>query len=201
MQIQNFSTWLLNIGNGTIGDPDETDNQNTFVVHMPPELCIPDSNTALAALIHVIYDEKTLQAPTAKDMQRKAIVCPKNENADMINAQVLSLVNHQQHVYQSLDEAVPHGNDGGETELLYPAEYLNSLNFVGFPPHRLELKVATETITSLAVQVLEETFVGHNPAIIDEGASESAKPDVEGPSQTPKKYPKKQDAAYSKITK
>ncbi|GJW17068.1 DNA helicase [Tanacetum coccineum] len=83
---------------------------------------------------------------TPIDLQKKAIVCPKNEDADMINSEILTLVNHQQHVHLSFDEAVPHGNDGGETELLYPAEYLNSLNFSGFPPHRLELKVGAPII-------------------------------------------------------
>ncbi|GKC27453.1 DNA helicase [Tanacetum coccineum] len=146
MHIQNFSTWLLNIGNGTIGEPDETDTENAFAIHIPPKLCIPDSETALAALIESIYDQKTLQTPTPKDLQKKAIVCPKNEDADMINAEILTLVNQQQHVYLSYDEAVPHGNDGGETELLYPAEYLNSLNFLGFPPHRLKLKVGAPII-------------------------------------------------------
>ncbi|GKB03653.1 DNA helicase [Tanacetum coccineum] len=146
LHIENFSSWLLSIGDGTIGDPDETDNENTFNVNMAHELCIPDSDTALASLINFIYDQKTLQMPTPKDLQKKVIVCPKNEHADMINAQVLSLVNRQQHVYLSLDEAMPHGNDGGETELLYPPEYLNSLNFAGFPPHRLELKVGAPII-------------------------------------------------------
>ncbi|GJR16421.1 DNA helicase, partial [Tanacetum coccineum] len=127
-------------------DPDETDSENTFNVNMPPELCIPDSDTTLASLIIFIYDQKTLQMPTPKDLQNKVIVCPKNENADMINAHVLSLVNRQQHVYLNLDEAMPHRNDGGETELLYPPEYLNSLNFAGFPPHRLELKVGAPII-------------------------------------------------------
>nr|GEU73401.1 hypothetical protein [Tanacetum cinerariifolium] len=42
------------------------------------------------------------------------------------------------------DEAIPHGNDGCETELLYPKEYLNSLKFTGLPPHRLELIVALQ---------------------------------------------------------
>ncbi|GKC31644.1 DNA helicase [Tanacetum coccineum] len=101
---------------------------------------------ALATLIEFIYDQKTLQRPTPTDLQKKAIVCPKNEDADMINAKILTLVNHHQHVYLSFNEAVPHGNDGGETELLYPPEYLNSLNFAGFPPHRLELKVGAPII-------------------------------------------------------
>nr|GEV50046.1 DNA helicase [Tanacetum cinerariifolium] len=86
-------------------------------------------------------DEKTLQAPTPKDLQKKSIVCRKIKDADMINAEILALVNHQKYFYLSFDEAVPHGNNGGEAELLYPAEYLNLLNFAGFPPHRLELKV------------------------------------------------------------
>nr|GEY82794.1 DNA helicase [Tanacetum cinerariifolium] len=146
VRIQNFSRWLLNIGDGTIGDPDGTDSENTFNANMPHELCIPYSDTTLASLINFIYDQMTLQTPTPKDLQKKVIVCPKNENADMIIARVLGLVNHQHHVYLSLDEAMPHGNDGGKTELLYPPEYLNSLNFAGFPPHKLELKVGAHNI-------------------------------------------------------
>ncbi|GJV27623.1 DNA helicase [Tanacetum coccineum] len=145
-KFKNFSSWLLDIGNGAIGDSNETDPQNTFVVHIPSELCIPDSDTSLPALIEFIYDEKTLQTPTPTNLQKKAIVCPKNEDADTINAEILTLVKHQQHVYLSFDEAVPHGNDGGKTELLYPPEYLTSLNFAGFPPHRLELKVGAPII-------------------------------------------------------
>nr|GEV80540.1 DNA helicase [Tanacetum cinerariifolium] len=141
IHIQNFSNWLLNVGNGTIGVPDETDPENTFAIHIPPELCISDSDAALVDLIEFIYDEKTLQALTPKDLQKKSNRLSKNEDADMINAEILALVNHQKHLYLNFDEAVPHGNDGGETKLLYPAEYLNSLNFAGFPPHRLELKV------------------------------------------------------------
>nr|GEZ82809.1 DNA helicase [Tanacetum cinerariifolium] len=74
IHIQNFSTWLLNIGDGTIGDLDETDNENTFNVQMPTELCISDSDTALATLIRFIYDQKTLQTTSQRDMQKKAIV-------------------------------------------------------------------------------------------------------------------------------
>ena len=43
--------------------------------------------------------------------------------------------------YTSVDDAVPLGNDGGATELLYPLEYLNSINLPGIPPHRLEVKI------------------------------------------------------------
>ncbi|GJS85835.1 DNA helicase [Tanacetum coccineum] len=130
----------------SIPEPDKADSQNTFDVNIPDEFYIPDSDAALANLINFIYDQMTLQTPTATDLQKKVIACPKNESADMINAKVLSMLNGQQQVYVSLDEATPHVNDGGETELLYPPEYLNLLNFAGFPPHRLELKVGAPII-------------------------------------------------------
>nr|GEY44738.1 DNA helicase [Tanacetum cinerariifolium] len=79
----------------------------------------------------------TFQKPSAKDLQKKVMVFPKNETTDTINTHVLSLLNHEWHVYLSSDEAIPHGNDGGETELLYLNEYLNTLKFAGLPPHRL----------------------------------------------------------------
>ncbi|GJT19596.1 putative reverse transcriptase domain-containing protein [Tanacetum coccineum] len=109
---EDFSTWLLNIGDGTIGEPDETDNQDTFKVDIPSELCILDSDTALIKLINFIYNDTTFQTPTPRDLQKKVIACQKNESADMINVHVLSLLNHQQHVYLSSDEATPHVNDG-----------------------------------------------------------------------------------------
>nr|GEV42900.1 DNA helicase [Tanacetum cinerariifolium] len=140
-RLNHFSAWLLDIGNGSIGTPDETENKDVFNVHIPSDLCIPDSDMALTKLIDFIYDDITLQTPTVDALQKKAIVSPTNESADMINAHVLSLVNHDQRIYLSCDEAIPHGNNGGETELLYPTNYLNSLNFCGFPPHMLQLKV------------------------------------------------------------
>ncbi|GJZ93343.1 DNA helicase [Tanacetum coccineum] len=83
-----------------------------------------------------------------KDWQKgKVIGCPtKNETADTINAHVLSLLNNIRRIYLSSDEATPHDNDGGETELLYLNEYLNTLKFAGLSPHSLELKVGVPII-------------------------------------------------------
>nr|GEX45435.1 DNA helicase [Tanacetum cinerariifolium] len=145
-QKKTFSAWLLNIGDGTIGTCTESDTEDSATVQIPHELCIQESDTTLTELINFIYNKGTLHRPTAKDLQKKAIVCPKNETADMIKAKVLSLLDEPTRVYLSSDQATPHGDDGGETELLYPNEYLNSLNFAGLPPHRLELKVGASII-------------------------------------------------------
>nr|GEW91589.1 DNA helicase [Tanacetum cinerariifolium] len=144
--VQRFSSWLLNSGDGNIGLPDETDSENCSIVQISEELCIPDNDNTIHQLINFICSDQTFQTPSAEDLQKKVIVCPKNKTADMINTHILSLLNHERRVYLSSDEATPHGNDGGETELLYPNEYLNTLNFARLPPHRLELKIGAPII-------------------------------------------------------
>nr|GEU97923.1 DNA helicase [Tanacetum cinerariifolium] len=135
---------ILNNLQMVFGDADEIDVDNSSTVEILNEMCIQDGDTAITDLISSIYDGQTFERPTSEHLQKKVIVCPKNETTDIINTQVLSALNEREHVYLSLDDATPHGNDGGETELLYPNEYLNSLKFGGLPPHRLELKVAVE---------------------------------------------------------
>ncbi|XP_071704646.1 uncharacterized protein [Rutidosis leptorrhynchoides] len=102
--------------------------------------CIPDDENGLANLISFIYPRESLQNPSAFDLQQKAIVCPKNDAADTINSLIVDMVDGSVTTYCSYDTATPHGNDGGEAELLYPAEYLNTLNYPGLPPHELHLK-------------------------------------------------------------
>jgi ATP-dependent DNA helicase PIF1 len=144
--VRTFSEWLLQVGDDNIGDPDETDPENASWIHIPHSYCIPDNETSVQDLIRFIYDEETLQRPTATALQEKAIVCPKNETADVINATILDMLHGQTFSFLSYDEAVPKTNDGGATELLYPAEYLNTLSFSGMPPHDLKLKIGAPII-------------------------------------------------------
>ncbi|GJY17791.1 DNA helicase [Tanacetum coccineum] len=138
-----FAQWLLDIGNGNIGTPDDSDPENCSWVDIPEQFCIPDDGDGISNLIQFIYDTKTLNHPSAVKLQDRAIVCPRNDTADIINNRILSLLPGRTFTYVSYDDAVPHGHDGGEVELMYPREYLNTLSFPGLPPHRLELKIGT----------------------------------------------------------
>nr|GEV44267.1 DNA helicase [Tanacetum cinerariifolium] len=61
----------------------------------------------------------------------------------LLDIGILRMIKGESTIYKSSDEASPLKNDGGALELLYPMEYLNTLQFSGFPPHELELKVGT----------------------------------------------------------
>ncbi|GKC69751.1 DNA helicase [Tanacetum coccineum] len=108
-----FAKWLLDVGNGEI------------------------------ELIDFIYDDATLKAPTPSALQEKAIVCPKNDTVDAVNAKILSTIEGATKTYLSMDEAIPMGRETSETKLLYPMECLNTITFPGFPPHELQLKVGS----------------------------------------------------------
>ncbi|GJV25428.1 DNA helicase [Tanacetum coccineum] len=138
-----FAEWLLDVGNGEIGYPDKDYGEDTFRITVPQEYCIAPGEQGLSQLIDFIYDDATLKTPTADTFQEKAIVCPKNDAADAVNAKILASVEGVTKTYLSKDEAIQMGRETSETEMLYPLEYLNTITFPGFPPHELQLKVGS----------------------------------------------------------
>ena len=66
--IATFSEWLLDVGNGAIGEPDENDPDASSWIRIPDRYCIAESHTAMQELISFIYDEETLQRPTAASL-------------------------------------------------------------------------------------------------------------------------------------
>ncbi|XP_071687956.1 uncharacterized protein [Rutidosis leptorrhynchoides] len=53
----------------------------------------------------------------------------------------------------SNDTATLRGNDCGESELIYPKKYLNTLKYPGLPSHVLDLKVGVPTILLCNINV------------------------------------------------
>ncbi|GJZ33516.1 DNA helicase [Tanacetum coccineum] len=141
LSLVNSFAWLLDIGDGKTGRLSEEDPENTSWIDIPASYCLTPDEQGLSKLIDFIYDQSTLHTPSTMTLQQKAIVCPKNETADIINSKVLDMVPGESTSYMSQDEATPTGNDGAETEMLYLVEHLNTLKLPGFPPHYLELKV------------------------------------------------------------
>jgi hypothetical protein len=73
----------------------------------------------------------------------RAIISPKNDTIYEINNSVLSLVPGNEKVFLSSNTLVESSKEHGNLDLLYPVEFLNSLQFKGIPPHKLVLKVGS----------------------------------------------------------
>lgn len=119
---QEFSRWLLELGNGNLTSDIEVDT-----IDIPPSMIVTGS------LIEAIYQDTTTEEKCSR-----IILSPKNENCMQINEEVLSMIPGETTSYLSADAVK---SDSEEEQNNYPSEFLNSLTPSGMPPHRLNLKV------------------------------------------------------------
>nr|GEV29147.1 DNA helicase [Tanacetum cinerariifolium] len=102
-RVSTFAEWLLDIGDGSIGIPDESDPENTSWIDIPDTYRVPDDENGMANLIGFIYDDDALQHPTPQKLQEKVIVCPKNEIVDILDAKVMPTIPGRAHLYANAE--------------------------------------------------------------------------------------------------
>ena len=126
----NFSDLLMSLGDGKIPENIEI---GEHMIKLPEEFFI-DTNRGdhLVDAVFPNFDKKYNDIPWVKN---RAILCPTNEECRYINMLLLSQLPGDVTVYRSCDSV-------NESEAhIYPAEFLNTIDLPGVPPHHLELKV------------------------------------------------------------
>ncbi|KAI3505740.1 hypothetical protein L1887_27949 [Cichorium endivia] len=141
-----FANWLLDIGNGEIGEPDSQKSANATVVDIPEHMLVSESENAIQSLIDFVYGSAVLLNPMPATLCNRAIICPKNETTHQINQMVLDKNQSRSRVYRSTDTVTPRTDKSADLDLLYPEEYLNQLSFPGLPLHELFLKENTPVL-------------------------------------------------------
>jgi ATP-dependent DNA helicase PIF1 len=86
-------------------------------------------------LINFVYNEFSSRYKEPNYLINRAILCPLNKSADLINMEVLNKLPTEEKHYYSSDSP---RNDN--QAFLYPTDFLNEYNCSGFPPHHLILK-------------------------------------------------------------
>ncbi|XP_076951991.1 uncharacterized protein LOC143625576 [Bidens hawaiensis] len=89
--ICSFSSWLVDVGDRNIGTVDPADPNTTKTIEIPAQYLVPYKEGALTDLIKFIYDNETLEKPSATTLSSKAIVCPKNETVNELNSSILAI--------------------------------------------------------------------------------------------------------------
>jgi ATP-dependent DNA helicase PIF1 len=87
-----------------------------------------------------------------------AILTPTNDIADTINNHIVSLIPSDEKQYLSCDTIAKTPNTHDSYDLLYPVEFLNSLNGNNFPQHRLSLKMEF-LLCSYAISTKRKDYV------------------------------------------
>ena len=86
-ELKEFSEWILKVGEGKIAEP----NDGEAEIDIPEEFLIMDSDDPIEAISKAVYgDIASLQEnKEPKFFQERAILCPTNEDVNMINEYML----------------------------------------------------------------------------------------------------------------
>lgn len=114
---------------GRGGHTDESD-----FISLPESFKCPENT--VQSLINTIYPNIHLNHPD-KYFADRTILCSKNDDVDDVNAAILHRFPGNMKEYHSSDNVVDSGEAG---PLLYPPEYLNTINCGGLPLAKLHLR-------------------------------------------------------------
>ena len=140
-----FSEWLLKVGEGCIesgqeyGD-DEYDDQ---FIDIDKSLICQSLVDPLERVVEAAYGEINKPMSSQPSYTDKAILTPRNETVDEINAYIISRTDGVSKDYFSSDNFELSDTTSDQNNTLYAVEYLNSLEFSGLPSHKLTLKVGS----------------------------------------------------------
>ncbi|XP_076925699.1 uncharacterized protein LOC143588627 [Bidens hawaiensis] len=133
-----FAKWILDIGEGTIGVP----NDGVATVDIPDDLLIKYSVDPISKLFDFVYPDILQNYKNQHYFQDRAILAATNEIVDEINDSLHKFFPGDEVEYLSSDTicSSEYINDTVDTAL-YSLELLNGLRISGLPNHKLVLKV------------------------------------------------------------
>ncbi|CAN7004985.1 unnamed protein product, partial [Brassica rapa subsp. trilocularis] len=136
--LKEFSEWILAVGDGKISEP----NDGEALIDIPEEFLIMDPKDPIETISRSIYgDTDSLRGmKDPKFFQQRAILCPTNEDVNMINDHMLNKLDGEERIYISCDSIDPSDLTSANNEAL-SGDFLNSIKVSGLPNHSLRLKI------------------------------------------------------------
>ncbi|KAF8115129.1 hypothetical protein N665_0030s0163 [Sinapis alba] len=136
--LKEFAEWILNVGDGKVNEP----NDGEAEIEIPSAFLIMDSDEPIESISKAVYgDIISLQEnKDPKFFQQRAILCPTNEDVNMINQHMLDKLQGEEKIYLSADSIDPSDRSSVNNEAL-GSDFLNTIKVSGLPNHSLRLKI------------------------------------------------------------
>ncbi|XP_023644880.1 uncharacterized protein LOC17896811 [Capsella rubella] len=137
-EIQQFSDWLLAVGDGRINEP----NDGEALIDIPEDLLITEALNPIEAITREVYGDPTKlhEIIEPKFFQKRAILAPTNDDVNTINEYMLEHLESEERIYLSADSIDPTDSDSLTNPVITP-DFLNSIKLSGMPHHALRLKI------------------------------------------------------------
>ena len=133
-EIESFNNWILSVGNGDTKDSTNNDDgSDSVLVHIPEELLIRTTGHKIGALVHYTYPDFQTNFQHPNYLKERAILATTNEIVDEINDYMINILPNPEREYLSADSISKCSDAVNDANILYPIEYLNTLNANNFP--------------------------------------------------------------------
>jgi len=139
-QVAAFNKWILDIGENKIPTLAKEGEDEGSWITIPQEFLVSPAENRLAAIVKAIYPDFHARYKDTIYLVQRAILAPTNELTHSINDYMVPLVPGREKEYFSSDTIAKSTAQHEAYDLLYPIEFLNSINGNNFPQHRIVLK-------------------------------------------------------------
>ncbi|WVZ63152.1 hypothetical protein U9M48_012810 [Paspalum notatum var. saurae] len=139
-EVATFSKWVLDIGEGRIKATAREGETEASWIEIPDDVLLMTSGDKISCVIEAVYPDLYTCFSDPSYLCSRAILTPTNEAADLVNAQIITLIPGEEREYLSCDKIAKAPGMHESYEILYPVEFLNSINGNNFPQHRLVIK-------------------------------------------------------------
>ncbi|CAA0824366.1 PIF1 helicase, partial [Striga hermonthica] len=138
-ELRNFSEWLANIGDGTVGGA----NDGSADIDIPDDFLLHSQGDPIGTIVESTYPMFRSAGDDLSYLKDRAILAPTLDVVESINEYMSSLNSSEGRTYLSSD--TPCKSDAGYDSLqdLHTPEFLNRIKCSGLPNHKLHLKVGT----------------------------------------------------------
>ena len=149
IDLQNFNNWILSVGNGAISETHNNSAEDYIdikTIKIPAEMLIQTTGNKIQALVEFAYPDFKENFYKPDYVKERAILLTTNDIVDEINNYMIDLVPGKEREYYSADTISKCSDSTNDAQILYPVEYLNTLNANNFPTHKIILKVGIPII-------------------------------------------------------
>jgi len=127
-----FAEWQLEVGHGHFTN--ESDD-----ITLPDHFQCPENT--VESLIDTIYPGISTIPQSDQYFADCTILCSRNDDVHDLNKKILDSFPGEEKVYFSADSIPVGEGNGAQGDLMYPVEYLNTIQCSGLPLSKLTLKI------------------------------------------------------------
>lgn len=138
--LEQFARWVLALGDGMLPVSKRIDESEATWIDIPDDLLIRASDDKIYSIVNEVFPCFVHRYTDSSYLASRAIVCPNNSTVDEINDYMVAMIPGEMKEYLSCDTISKTSEHIPDFDILYPTEFLNSINANNFPTHRLALK-------------------------------------------------------------